>query len=171
MHASFLTPALWKNWHDCLDIVSRRLHEQGYWGPVGIDAFLFAQTSESSNAKLSFRPISDINARHTMADVAWGLQKRFPDRKLAWLWVRNQELPNPNMDTWDQWESCWGDQAYHAQSRRGLLPLCPFEISHGQKSLRQSIAVIGLDDVDIARLLGLFGIESVLEVGHAHSSS
>src|SRR5690606_9761133 len=46
------------------DDAARALHDAGYFGPFGIDAFRYEAGGEER-----FQPLSEINARYTMA---WG---------------------------------------------------------------------------------------------------
>lgn len=48
----------------CFDDAAGALHEAGYFGPFGIDAFRY-----ESGGRERFQPLSEINARYTMA---WG---------------------------------------------------------------------------------------------------
>lgn len=57
---------------DVRELIETRLHEAGYRGPVGVDAFVF----RDSGGALRLRSIVEINPRYTMGRVALELRKR-----------------------------------------------------------------------------------------------
>lgn len=63
----------------------RRVQQQGYVGPVGIDVMQY----RTSDGEIGWRPLQDINARLTMGRVALGLRRLLgPDERADWLHTR-----------------------------------------------------------------------------------
>jgi hypothetical protein len=59
--------------------VARSLHEAGYFGPFGIDAFTYALGDDAASPRLRFNPRSEINARYSMG-FAVGLGRDWRER-------------------------------------------------------------------------------------------
>jgi hypothetical protein len=68
-----------------LDIVTRaarRIQQLGYFGPLGIDAMRY----RTAEGQMRWRPLQDINARHTMGRLALEIQRIVPESQHAsWL--------------------------------------------------------------------------------------
>lgn len=60
------------------DRVAEYLRQQGYRGPVGIDAMVYREEGE-----LRFHPLVEVNTRWTMGRVAFELEKRVSRRRSA----------------------------------------------------------------------------------------
>jgi hypothetical protein len=73
-----------------LDVVEgavRRVQQQGYVGPVGIDVMQY----RTPEGEIGWRPLQDINARLTMGRVALGLRRLLgPDERADWLHTRRR---------------------------------------------------------------------------------
>lgn len=72
-------------WQDAIEVtrqVAVRLQQQGYWGPVGIDAMWHT----AADGKVLCRPLQDLNARYTMGRLALGWRRLLPEGSSAdWL--------------------------------------------------------------------------------------
>jgi hypothetical protein len=55
--------------------------EKGYFGPVGIDAFVYYNDQQ----KKVLQPIGEINARQTMSSIALAFQKKLPTAQILHL--------------------------------------------------------------------------------------
>ena len=67
-----LTDAHRRRLHAVIEAVGRRLHERGYRGPFGVDAF----TYRDAGGALCLQPMSEVNARLSFGWVARALAER-----------------------------------------------------------------------------------------------
>jgi hypothetical protein len=102
--------------------VGRSLAEEGYFGPVCLDHFVWTK-----NGKQHLRPLADLNARLQMSAPflrlwhAWG-----GDRVFYWRLFSARKLRLP--PDYGELERALGGDAFDRQSRRGVLVTSPFEI-------------------------------------------
>jgi len=72
-------------WQSAIEVgqrVASKAQQAGYFGPLGIDAMLFAD----EQGEIQIRPIQDVNARYTMGRVALGFSRFLePDQVASWL--------------------------------------------------------------------------------------
>lgn len=74
------------DWSQAIDITTQaaeRLHQQGYRGPLGIDAMWY----RDDNGAVRCRPLQDVNARWTMGRLALGWRRRFPEIAFGYWWL------------------------------------------------------------------------------------
>lgn len=78
-----------------LHAIAQRLHSLGYFGPLGLDAFI----AQPPTGLPQLRPLVEINARHTFGRLALEL-RRFtqPQLWLAW-WQPSQSATRATKDT------------------------------------------------------------------------
>jgi hypothetical protein len=107
------------------------LHALGYYGPVGQDGYCHRMPEGER-----FRPLSDLNARHTMARAGHGLLRRLGNRYLAlgFAHTRRQSLPWGN----EARDGLFSDMKYDPVNRRGATWLTPGQDAAGNVALRQS---------------------------------
>jgi len=73
---------------EVVERAARRVQQQGYVGPVGIDVMQYC----TSDGEIGWRPLQDINARLTMGRVALGLRRLLgPDERAVWLHARRPD--------------------------------------------------------------------------------
>lgn len=132
---------LWNRHRDealrAVDAVAHALHEAGYFGPVGIDMFVFRR-----DGALHLRPLVDLNARQSMAWPAHGLAARFPGKALLFRQLATASLPRFN-DYRALLTQC-DNLSFDDVAQRGailLTPLLPLS--------RASWAIIGRDEADV----------------------
>jgi hypothetical protein len=116
--------------------VAERLAEEGYFGPVCLDHFVW---SEGVDRRL--RPLADLNARlQVSAPIlrlwrSWGsggviYWRLFASRKLR--------LPTDYLEL----EAALGGDAFDAASRRGILVTSPFDVA-GKRLRRFGVLLAG----------------------------
>ncbi len=101
--------------------IARRLEEEGYFGPVCLDAF-----SWHDGDRLRLRPLVDLNCRRSMSDGAYRLWRQTaPEHTLYYRFFnrRRLELPGDVRQT----ASALADDAYDPARRRGTLLASPLE--------------------------------------------
>jgi hypothetical protein len=126
--------------------VARALHAQGYHGPVGQDGYCH-QMAEGEH----FRPLSDLNARHTMARAGHGLLRRLGNRYLAlgFAHTRRQSLPWGN----EARDRLFSDMKYDPVNRRGATWLTPGQDAAGNAALRQTWMAAADNEKELERLV------------------
>lgn len=71
-----LPPAFLEEWRPAIDVCRRaveRIQQEGYFGPVGIDAMRYRDADGTEH----LRPLQDINARWTMGRLSLGWQRLY----------------------------------------------------------------------------------------------
>ncbi len=94
--------------------------EVGYFGPVGIDAFVY----EGADGVTKLSPAIEINARYTMGMLAQELRRRLSMNSpvlLRSVSGKRCDLP----ETIEEWEYRCGEIAFSAHRRSGVLLLTP----------------------------------------------
>ena len=81
--AQFLKgPSQWNTAIDLALQAARRMQDQGYFGPLGIDAMMY----RDSHQQVHVRPLQDINARWTMGRLGLGFRRLLKKSDFAvWL--------------------------------------------------------------------------------------
>lgn len=121
---------------DVAQIVGRALNEQGYWGPVCLDSFVWRDATGIE----VLRPLVEINARRH-ASAHW--------RRLAVAWggcsygrfvtARKLNLPEDEQTFDDQ----LGDLAWDRAEKRGVLLTSPLSYRwHGQRTRPRKIGLL-----------------------------
>lgn len=84
-----IVPAEWQSAVDVSQRAARHLQQLGYFGPLGIDAAIY----EDSTGRAIARPLQDINARYTMGRLALGFRRLLrPGEQGVWEHGRCDEL-------------------------------------------------------------------------------
>ena len=120
--------------------IGERLHREGYFGPVGIDAYAFRD-----GERVRFRPLVDLNARCSMAFPVHGLSRRFPDKAVLVSQVPSTiRLPaNP-----EKLRQALGELHFDPETKRGAFLITP--LMPGPR--RHAWAFIGKDEADVLSL-------------------
>lgn len=85
-----IVPAEWQSAVDVSQQAARHLQQLGYFGPLGIDAAIY----EDSTGRAIARPLQDINARYTMGRLALGFRGLLrPGERGVWQHGRRDEWP------------------------------------------------------------------------------
>lgn len=120
-----------------VDAVAAALHREGYWGPVGLDMFLYERAGA-----ISLRPLVDLNARQSMAWPVHGLAARFPGRAVLFRQFSATSLELP-----ERADTLQDILSFDANAWRGVLWLTPL-----LPLARVSVAFIGRDEADVLAL-------------------
>ncbi|MBI1347376.1 hypothetical protein GC163_13940 [bacterium] len=99
------------DWSPAIEIATQaaeRLHQQGYRGPLGIDAMWYRDDSGAVRC----RPLQDVNARWTMGRLALGWRRHFTSIRFGYWWLGSRTA----------WER--GDHLSAARSRGYLDAQC-----------------------------------------------
>jgi hypothetical protein len=107
--------------------LAQALAQQGYRGPVGVDAYVY----RSPTGPL-LRPLVDVNARRSMAEPAHGLSRRLPGRFLRWTWHKPRKLRLP--ESYSDLDARLGGAAFDPVRREGILPVSPLYREEGKGS-------------------------------------
>ncbi len=83
-----IVPTEWQYAVDVTQQTAWRLQQLGYFGPLGIDAAIY----EDSTGRALARPLQDINARYTMGRLALGFRRWLrPGERGVWQHGRRDE--------------------------------------------------------------------------------
>jgi hypothetical protein len=122
--------------------LAARLHGEGYFGPVSVDAYVHRE-----GGRMRFRPLVDLNARCSMAYPVHGLARRLPDRViwLSQLSTRILSLPK----TLGELKKALGPLHFNPASGTGVFWITP--LINGLR--RQGMACVGntLEDTEAMR--------------------
>jgi hypothetical protein len=99
-------------------VAAEALDGIGYFGPVSIDAYVFASPEGPR-----LRPLVDINARHSMALPAHGLAERLPGKTLLWTWSKPRKLRLP--EDYRALDERLGQLAFKRETGTGILATSP----------------------------------------------
>ena len=117
--------------------VAGRLAEEGYFGPVCLDHFVWA---EGNNRRL--RPLADLNARLQVSAPILRLWRSWDaDRVVYWRLFASRKLRLPS--DYLELEAALGGDAFDAESRRGILVTSPFDVAG--KRLRRFGVLLAAD--------------------------
>jgi hypothetical protein len=102
--------------------VARQLTEEGYFGPVCLDHFVW-----SENGEQHLRPLADLNARLQMSAPILRLWQSWgSDRVFYWRLFSARKLRLPT--DYGELERALGEDAFDSESRQGVLVTSPFEV-------------------------------------------
>jgi hypothetical protein len=107
------------------ELTASRLAEEGYFGPVCFDSFVW-----DDRGRRRLRPLADLNARRHMSMAARGLWRRWGEGAVVyWRMFSRRKLQLP--DEHERLESALGGDGFCPDSRRGVLVASPLWISWG----------------------------------------
>jgi hypothetical protein len=130
--------------------IGQALSQEGYFGPVGLDAFLY----RDKGGEQGLAAAVDINARHPVCSLAYALWQRIGLEQcflLRTLTVKKHHLPND----YQAWSELLGATAYEKSSRNGALLLTPLRLPHPQGSIqpkRSLLAIVAPTMTDLENL-------------------
>lgn len=108
------------------DELGKALDALGYFGPVGVDAYVW-----NSPRGPRLRPLVDINARHSMSLPAHGLADRLPGKTVLWMWTKPRKLDLPS--GYAELDARLGALAFDPATREGILAVSPLAYEDGRK--------------------------------------
>jgi hypothetical protein len=110
--------------------VAARLHDQGYFGPVCLDAICWRDAD-----RIRLRPLVDLNCRLSMSDGAHRLWRRHAaDRVLYYRFFNRRKLRLP--DELAHAADMLGERHFDRNRRVGILFGSPFRLGGKEKSWR-----------------------------------
>ena len=104
--------------HDAAIKISEKLVSDGYFGNVSFDAYTF-----HDGEGISLNPVSEINARMTMADIARFMAKKTSAKISLIKFVKGKHLEKFKCES--DVISCFGDEAYSAERGKGIILMSP----------------------------------------------
>jgi hypothetical protein len=121
--------------------VAERLHQEGYFGPVNLDAFVWEREGEDR-----LRPLVDLNARSNMSSSVkqlWDSWER--PGVLYWRFFTRRRLHLP--ETHHELEEAIGMDRFDPDRRRGVLVTSPmWVIDGGRRSPLHKLGVLFVAD-------------------------
>jgi hypothetical protein len=130
---------------DIASKVARRLSDEGYFGPVCLDHFVWSDGTEHR-----LRPLADLNARLQVSAPllrlwrAWGEDRVFYWRLFA---ARKLRLPTDYFDL----ENALGNDAFDSGGRRGIVVTSPFQVAD-RKSRRLGVLLSGTSRAEVEEM-------------------
>ncbi len=127
--------------------VAERLAEEGYFGPVCLDHFVWL---EGGDRRL--RRLADLNARLQVSAPILRLWRSWgADRVVYWRLFAARKLNLPT--NYLELETALGGDAFDAANRRGALVTSPFQVA-GKRLRRVGVLLVGdsraeIDEVDL----------------------
>jgi hypothetical protein len=116
--------------------VAHALFQEGYFGPVCLDHFVW---SDGGGRRL--RPLSDLNARLQVSAPILRLWRSWgADRVLYWRLFATRKLRLPS--DYLELETALGGDAFNATNRRGILVTSPSEVA-GRRLRRVGVLLAG----------------------------
>jgi len=116
--------------------VAKGLDEEGYFGPVCLDHFVWSEGGERR-----LRPLADLNARLQVSAPVIRLWRSWGnDRVVYWrlFAARKLRLPPDYLEL----ETALGGDVFDAGSRRGILVTSPFQVA-GKRLRRVGVLLAG----------------------------
>ncbi len=105
---------------------AQTLFEHGYFGPAGFDSFVYTDT----DGKERVAPVIEINARHSMSDVAHAIRNRYTPQK--WCFFRLMSKKRCNLPTdYNKWKDMLKKDHFDPDTREGIILLTPLRLKHG----------------------------------------
>ncbi len=139
--------------HKTVEALQQQLHHEGYFGPVGIDGYIWQDEAGQTH----IRPLVEINARHTMADVAYGLQSRLKSEHLLWRFYPRRRLDLP--DSWSALETKLSE-VNNTLAKGKILFTSPLEVMYrGERVRLKKLSVVFTDSCED----GLETVQNVFE--------
>jgi len=123
-----------------MSVLAAQLHREGYFGPVGVDAYAWQNGDE-----VHFRSLVDLNARCSMAYPVHGLSRRFPDKAVL-ISQTPSSVPFPKSP--DELRDRLGDLHFNPEVKRGVFLITP--LMPGPR--RHAFALIGENESDVKAL-------------------
>ena len=103
--------------------IASRLHDEGYFGPVCVDAFTW-----KDGDRVRLRPLADLNCRLAMSDGAHRLWRALGDeRTLFYRFFNRRKLSLPS--ELPEAVAALGDERYDRSRRRGILFASPLSFT------------------------------------------
>ena len=125
--------------------VAERVAEEGYFGPVCLDHFVW-----SAGGDRRLRPLADLNARLQVSAPILSLWRSWgADRVVYWRLFAARKLHLPS--DYPELEEALGGDAFDAGTRRGVLVTSPFGVD-GKKFRRFGVLLAGDTRAEVEKM-------------------
>jgi len=104
---------------------AQALFDQGYFGPAGFDSFAYIDNL----GKERVAPVIEINARHSMSDVAHAVRNRYAPNKYCFFRLISKKrcsLP----DDYNEWKKVLKKDHFDPGTQEGVILLTPLRLRH-----------------------------------------
>jgi hypothetical protein len=130
---------------DVASKVAQMLSDEGYFGPVCLDHFVW-----SDGADLHLRPLADLNARLQVSAPMLRLWRSWScDRVFYWRLFAARKLLLPR--DFSDLEAALGDDGFDRVDRRGILITSAFQVA-GKKLRRMGVLLVGDNRVQVEEM-------------------
>lgn len=105
---------------------AQALFDQGYFGPAGFDSFVYTDIY----GKERIAPVIEINARHSMSDVAHAVRNCYTPKKYCFFRLMSKKrctLP----DDYNKWKEILKKDHFDPGTQEGIILLTPLRLKHG----------------------------------------
>ncbi|MBP7901540.1 MAG: hypothetical protein KA015_01860 [Spirochaetes bacterium] len=127
---------------DAAKKISEHLHFEEYFGNVSFDAYTFRD-----GEKISLNPVSEINARMTMADIARFMAAKTSSKLSSIKFVKGKYLERFKCES--DFVSYFGDDAYTGKRGKGIIPMSPlYYEKNGAKFLTERCLFCVISDTE-----------------------
>ena len=109
--------------------VSKELYSQGYWGPAGLDSFVYKDHLTGCHKIAS---VIEINARHVMSDIVFELRNSCAQEKhcfFRFISRKKGKLP----DNYNSLSEMLGEEEYNPVTKTGIMLVSPLEVYFNNK--------------------------------------
>jgi hypothetical protein len=130
---------------DVVSKVAQRLSDEGYFGPVCLDHFVWTDGTEHR-----LRPVADLNARLQVSVPLLRLWRAWAgDRVFYWRLFAARKLRLPS--DYPELEKALGSDAFDAGERRGILVTSPFQVA-GRRTRRLGVLLAGFSRAEVEEM-------------------
>jgi hypothetical protein len=130
---------------DVVSKVAQKLADEGYFGPVCLDHFVWSDGHE-----LHLRPLADLNARLQVSAPMLRLWRHWNrDRVFYWRLFATRKLRLPQ--DYRELEDALGDDAFDGRERRGIVVTSPFQVA-GKRLRRVGVLLVGDERADVEEM-------------------
>lgn len=102
------------------------LLSNGYFGPAGFDSFSY--TDKNGNERIA--PVIEINARHSMSDVAHAIRNKCAPEKFCFFRLISKKRCNLP-DTYQKWIDLMGEDHFNIEKQEGVILVTPLQLQYG----------------------------------------
>lgn len=102
------------------------LFTQGYFGPAGFDSFVCTD----NNGKECVAPVIEINARHSMSDIAHAIRSRYaPDKRCLFRLLSKRRCKLPQ--SYKEWIELIKNDHFDTDTQVGIMLTTPLRLKQG----------------------------------------
>jgi hypothetical protein len=101
--------------------ISKELYSEGYWGPAGLDSFVYKDFSTDS---LKVASVIEVNARHVMSDIAFALRNSCaPGKYCFFRFISRKKGTVP--DDYKSLNNMLGPEMFNPLTKTGIMLVSP----------------------------------------------